>query len=181
MFWALHIYCSQYEKQYQEFLFICLFRSYNNKSKFSFLETMQSSCNTSYLRTSDFCAKCQYCFFALIFLSTFEKIPWKNCARFWKWNLEHNSPVSLKLVFEKIKFKVLLYNQHDFRLAYLKALLLTFQPFSISTFQISSHIVMVILKVTNISLFIKVGAANFLLKLNYLQSREETHSTERYL
>ena len=84
------------------------------------------------------------------------------------------SPVSLKLVFEKIKFKVLLYNQHDFRLAYLKALLLTFQPFGISTFQISSHIVMVILKVTNISLFIKVGAANFLLKLNYLQSREET-------
>ena len=83
------------------------------------------------------------------------------------------SPVSLKLVFEKIKFKVLLYIQHDFRLAYLKALLLTFQP------QMLSHIVMVILKVTNISLFIKVGAANFLLKLNYLQSREETHSTER--
>ena len=33
---------------------------------------------------------------------------------------------------------------------------------------------MVIQKVTNISFFIKVGAANVLLKLNYLQSRVET-------
>ena len=109
------------------------------------------------------------------------KNPMEKLCKVLEMELRTYSPVSLKLVFEKIKFKVLLYNQHDFRLAYLKALLLTFQPFSISTFQISSHIVMVILKVTNISLFIKVGAANFLLKLNYLQSREETHSTERYL
>ena len=107
------------------------------------------------------------------------KNPMEKLCKVLEMELRTYSPVSLKLVFEKIKFKVLLYNQHDFRLAYLKALLLTFQPFRISTFQISSHIVMVILKVTNISLFIKVGAANFLLKLNYLQSREETHSTER--
>ena len=33
-------------------------RSYNNKSQFSFLQTVQSSRNTSYLRTSHFCAKC---------------------------------------------------------------------------------------------------------------------------
>ena len=69
----------------------CLFvylRSYNDKSKFSFLETVQSSRNTSYLRTSHFCAKCQYRFLALIFLYTLEKIPWKNYVRFWKWNLK---------------------------------------------------------------------------------------------
>ena len=33
---------------------------------------------------------------------------------------------------------------------------------------------MVILKVVNISFFIKVGVTNVLLKLNYLQSRVET-------
>ena len=41
-----------------------------------------------------------------------EKIPWKNYVRLWKRNLKRR--VSLKFVFEKIKFKVLHYIQHDF-------------------------------------------------------------------
>ena len=47
IFWALTIEYSLYEKQYSEFLFIYLLRSYNDKSKFPFLQTVQSSCNTS--------------------------------------------------------------------------------------------------------------------------------------
>ena len=69
----------------------CLFvylQCYNNKSKFSFSQTVQSSCNTSYLRTNHFCTKCQYRFLAAIFLFTLKKIPWKNYVRFWKWNIK---------------------------------------------------------------------------------------------
>ena len=89
IFWALHIDYSQYEKNdTRNFCLFVYLRSYNDKSKFPFLKTVQSSRNTSYLRTSHFCAKCNYCFLALIFLYTLEKIPWKNCVRFWKWNLK---------------------------------------------------------------------------------------------
>ena len=79
IFWAVHIDCSQHEKTILGIfgLFVYL-RSYNDKSKFSFLETVQSSRNMSYLRTSHFCAKCQYRFLALIFLYTMKKISWKN-------------------------------------------------------------------------------------------------------
>ena len=89
IFWALHIDCSQHEKTILGIfgLFVYL-RSYNDKSKFSFLETVQSNRNTSYLRTSYFCAKCYYHFLALIFLYTLEKIQLKNYVRFWKWNLK---------------------------------------------------------------------------------------------
>ena len=69
----------------------CLFsylRSYNDKSRFSFLQTVQSSRNSSFLRTSQFCVKCQYRFLALIFLYTLKKVTWKNYVMFWKWNLK---------------------------------------------------------------------------------------------
>ena len=89
IFWALHIDYSQYEKNdTRNFCLFVYLRSYNDKIKFPFLKTVQSRRNTSYLRTSHFCAKCNYCFLALIFLYTLEKIPWKNCVRFWKWNLK---------------------------------------------------------------------------------------------
>ena len=68
-------------------LFVYL-RSYNNESKFSILQTVQSSRNKSNLRTSHFCAKCYYHFLALIFLYTLQKIPLKNHVRFSKWNLK---------------------------------------------------------------------------------------------
>ena len=53
-------------------------------------------------------------FLALIFLYTLKKIPWKNFVMFWKWNLKTCSSVGLKLIFEKIKFKVFYCIQHDF-------------------------------------------------------------------
>ena len=64
------------------------FQSYNGKIKFSFLQTVQSRGNTSYLQTSHFCVKCQYRFLVLIFLYTLKKILWKNYVRFWKWDLK---------------------------------------------------------------------------------------------
>ena len=72
---------------YQEFLFICLFKKLQWQ-KFSFLEAVESSRNTSYLRTNYFYKKCQYCFLALVFLYTSEKILWKNYVMFRKWNLK---------------------------------------------------------------------------------------------
>ena len=113
IFWALHIYYSQCKSTILGiFVLFVYLRSYNDKSKFSFLETVQSSSNASYLRTCHFCTKCQYRFLALIFLFTLEKIQWKNYVRFWKWNLTYTS-VGLKFVLEKIKFKVLHYIQHN--------------------------------------------------------------------
>ena len=80
---------SQYKKKdTRNFCLFVYLRSHNGNSKFSFLETVQSSRNTSYLRTSHFCAKCQNHFLALIFLYTLEKIPWKTYVRFWKRNLK---------------------------------------------------------------------------------------------
>ena len=59
IFWGLHIDHSQYEKKdTRNFCLFVYLRSYNNKSKFVYLETVQPSRNTSYLRTSHFCAKC---------------------------------------------------------------------------------------------------------------------------
>ena len=52
IFWALHVNYSQYEKTILE-IFVYL-QSYNDKSTFSFLETVQSSCNKSYLRPAVF-------------------------------------------------------------------------------------------------------------------------------
>ena len=54
----------------------CLFvylRSYNGKSRISFLQTLQSSHNTSYFLMCPFCAKWYRCL-ALIFLYTLKKI-----------------------------------------------------------------------------------------------------------
>ena len=53
--WALPIDYSQDEKT---ILGIFAYLFIYDKSKFSFLETVRSSRNTSFLRTSHFCAKC---------------------------------------------------------------------------------------------------------------------------
>ena len=68
-------------------LLVCL-RSYNSKSKFAFLQTLQSSLNTSNLRMNHVCAKCSDRFLALIYLYTLKKNSWKNYVRFWKWKLK---------------------------------------------------------------------------------------------
>ena len=61
------------------------------------------------------------------------------------------------------------------RLAYPKALLLTISSSNIVTHS-NGYI-----KVDNIYFFIKVGVANVLLKLNYLQSRVEAQYRKSYL
>ena len=68
------------------FCLLAYLRSYNDKSKFLFLETVQPSYDTSYLRASYFCVNFPYHFLANIPLYI-GKISWKNYVRFWKWNL----------------------------------------------------------------------------------------------
>ena len=116
----------------------CLFgylRSYNDKSKFSFLETVQSSLNTSYWRTRHFSAIGYYRFLVLISLCTLEKISWTNHGRFWKWSLK-NTPQSVQNYFLRkwnlnfcITFNMISFvnAQHSIKiiLACSKALLLT--------------------------------------------------------
>ena len=96
----------------------CLFvylRNFNHKSLFLFLETVQSSRNTSYQRTSHICGKCQYHFqfYALIFIYILEKFCGKKCNVL-EIELKTYTPVGPEFAFEKIKFKVLCYIQHDF-------------------------------------------------------------------
>ena len=84
----------------------------------------------------------------------------------------------LKFVFEKIKFKVLHYILHDFirqrqglskdQISCSKASLLTVLSSNIVTHS-NSHI-----KGDKYFFFIRVSAANVLLKQNYLKSRVET-------
>ena len=75
IFWVPPVNYSLYEKTIRNvFLFVYL-GSCNNKSKFSVFQTVQSSCNTSYLQMSHFCEKCWYFFLALIFLNPLKKNP----------------------------------------------------------------------------------------------------------
>ena len=53
-------------------------------------------------------------FLALIFLYTLEKNPVENLSKVLEMELKTYSPVGLKFIFEKIKFKVLHCVQHDF-------------------------------------------------------------------
>ena len=88
------------------------------------------------------------------------------------------TPVGLKFIFEKIKFNVLHYIQHDFihqrqgsvkiRLACSKPLLLTISSSNIVTHSNG------FIKGDKHFFLKKVGVANVLLKLYYLQSRVET-------
>ena len=116
---------------------VCLFvylRSYNSKSNFSFLQTVQSSRSTSYLRKSHFCAKCSYHFLALIFLYTLKKIPWENHVRFRKLNLKRTpqsaqnsflrkSNLKFCIIFNTISFANAKRSVIKIRLAYSKVFL----------------------------------------------------------
>ena len=84
----------------------------STKSKFLFLQAIQSSRNTSYFRKSNFCAKCWYRFFALIFFYISKKIPWRNYVRFWKWNLKRTSQSAYNSFLRKLNSKFCI--QHDF-------------------------------------------------------------------
>ena len=111
IFWALHIDYSQYKKMILRIFFICSFMKLQRQK---FLETVHSSRNTSYLRTTHFCAKCQYQILALIFPLYIRKNPVEKLFKVSEMELKTYTPVGLKFVFEKTKFKVLHYIQHDF-------------------------------------------------------------------
>ena len=75
---------------------------------------LQSSRDAPFLRLSNFCAKRQY-FFALIFLQTLKKVPWRNYVRFWKWILKCK-PQSTEYSFprkSKLKFCIILGTFHS--------------------------------------------------------------------
>ena len=87
-------------------LFVYL-RSYTDKSKFLFLQTVVKPQHVLFAK-EPFFRKILVYFFSSNIPLHIEKILWKNYVRFWKWK---SAP---KLVFEKIKFKVLHSIQHDF-------------------------------------------------------------------
>ena len=84
----------------RNFCLFFYFQTYNGKSKFSFLHTVQSRSGTSYLRTSHFSVKCRwYRFLALIFLYTLKKI-----LKILEMELKTYTLVGPKFVVEKIKY-----------------------------------------------------------------------------
>ena len=85
-------------------LFVYL-RSYSGKSEFSFLETVQSSGNMSFFRTSHFCAKCYYRFLALTSFIHCKKIPLKNYVKFQKWNLKCTPELAYNSFLKKSNLK----------------------------------------------------------------------------
>ena len=93
----------------------CLFVYFTKwqQQQFSLLETVQSSQDTSYLEMSHFCTKFWYSFFSSNIPLYIGKNLWKNYAVL-EIELKTYTPVSLKFVFEKIKFKVMHYIQSDF-------------------------------------------------------------------
>ena len=92
---------SIWKKDTRNFCLFVYLQSYNDKSKFSFIQTVQSSRNLSYLWTSHLCAKCLYRFLALIFLYTLKKVPLKKDVRLWKWKLNHTPQLAQKNCFRK--------------------------------------------------------------------------------
>ena len=92
---------SIWKKDTRNFCLFVYLQSYNNKSKFSFIQTVRSSRNLSYLGTSRLCAKCLYRFLALIFLYTLKKVPLKRDVRLWKWKLNRTPQLAQKNCFRK--------------------------------------------------------------------------------
>ena len=82
----------------------------STKSKFSFLQAIQSSHNTSYFRK--FSCKMLISFFRSNILLHIEKIPWRNYVRFWKWNLKRTSQSAYNSFLRKLNSKFWI--QHDF-------------------------------------------------------------------
>ena len=105
---------------------------------------MQSSCNKSYLRTSHFLCKMLVSFFCSDIPLYIRKNPAEKLCRVFKMELKTYTPVGLKLVFEKNKFKLLHYIHHDsilniqdsvnIRLACSKVLVLTISFSNIITY-----------------------------------------------
>ena len=103
-FWNILDYTIDYslKKMYtRNFCLIAYFQSCNNKIKFLFLQTVQSSSNMSYLHKS-FCIKCWW--YPVLFYPIplhIEKTLWKNYVRFWKMELIVYTQVSPKFIFKR--------------------------------------------------------------------------------
>ena len=94
----------------------CLFvylQSYNYKSKFSVLETVQSSRNVLF-ENEPFLRKMLVSYFSSNIPLYIGKNPVEKQCKVLEIELKTFTLVGLKFVFEKIKFKVLHYIQHDF-------------------------------------------------------------------
>ena len=91
-YFAFYLWTAVYSKNstWDCCLFIYL-QSYNDKRKFSFLQTVQPSRNTSYLRTSRFCAK--YNFSSSNILLYIEKNPVEKLCKALEMELKKYIPV----------------------------------------------------------------------------------------
>ena len=123
----------------------------------------------SYLRTSQFSAKCSSRFLVLVFPDTLKIIPWKNYVRFWKCDLKR-TPQSAQYQFlrkSNLKFCIM-FNMISFanaiklRLACSRVWLLITSSSKIVTNSNDC------IKGDKYLFLIKVSVANVLLKLNYL-------------
>ena len=86
----------------------CLFvylRSYNDKSKFWFLQTVHSRRNTSFLRTIHFLTKCYYRFLALIFLCTLKKNTAEKLCKTLEMELKSHTPAGPDFFLRKSNLK----------------------------------------------------------------------------
>ena len=95
----------------------CLFiylRSYNDKTKFSFLQNSALKSQHALFANESFFRKMLVSFFSSNIPLHIEKTPMEKLCKVLKIELKTYTPVGLKWVFEKIKFKVLHYIQHDF-------------------------------------------------------------------
>ena len=94
----------------------CLFvymRSYNEKSKFLFLETVQLSRNTSFFGNESCLRKMTVSFFSSNIPLYMGSNPVEKLFQVLEMKLKTYIPVGPKFVFEKIKFKVLHCIKHD--------------------------------------------------------------------
>ena len=97
----------------RNFCLFVYFQSYNDKSIFLLLQTMQPRRNTSYLRKSHFLRKMLVSLFSSNNPLYIEKNPVENLCKVLEMELKTYTPVGPKFVLEKIKFKVLRYFQDD--------------------------------------------------------------------
>ena len=154
------------KKRYQEFLFVYL-QGYSDKSNFSFLKNSAVKPQYILFAKEPFLRKILLPFFCCNILHI-EKSPAEKSCKVLEMEIKTYTPISLRLVFEKIKFKVLQYIQHvsivnakgsvKIRLACSKAFLPTISSFNIVTHS-DGYI-----KGDKYLFFIKLGAANVLLK-----------------
>ena len=97
----------------RNFCLFVYFQSYNDKSKFSFLQTVQKAQHVLFTN-EPFLRKILVSFFSSNIPLYIEKNPAEKLCKALEMELKTYTPVGPKFIFEKIKFKVLHYIQYDF-------------------------------------------------------------------